>query len=87
MHDLCHRYGLAVGEVCPPSDTTIPLEHPPTTSLAQKLEELRIYLRNEIIREYKIKEGADNLMKATSGKGNYLRDFSSFDKMLVHLEL
>ena len=41
------------------------LSHSP---LAQKLEELREYIRREIQKEYKIKEGAENLRKVAKDK-------------------
>ena len=49
LNELCIKYGLQTH-----------LSHSP---LPQKMEELREFLRREIKKELKIKEGAENLRK------------------------
>ena len=53
IQELAERYGLQNEE----SDI----------SLAQRLEELREFIRKDIRKELKIKEGAENLKKVTTG--------------------
>ena len=54
IQELSHKYGL-------PADFG-------DASLPQKLEEIREHIRKEIRKELKIKEGAENLKKVTTGE-------------------
>lgn len=54
LNELCFKYGLQTH-----------LSHSP---LPQKLEELREFLRKEIKKELKIKEGAENLKKVAKDR-------------------
>lgn len=60
IQELTHKYGLAGCEVGGEG------------SLGQRLEELREHIRKEIRKELKIKEGAENLKRVTTGTVQYI---------------
>ena len=65
VHELSHRYGLAG---VPDTSSVLTGNADGGSSLSHRLEELREHIRKQIRKELKIKEGAENLRKATNGE-------------------
>ena len=61
------KHQLGDGKGAAPPSPSHPLDSPHTTYLSRKLEELKNHIRNQIRKELKMKEGAENLRRATSG--------------------
>jgi hypothetical protein len=66
--ELCTKYSIQFNE--PSSQYTIDNQQAPSliesTSLNQKLEEIRIILKNELKKQYKLQEGAEKMRQATA---------------------